>query len=271
MRQAGAGALGHAQDGRAGARVGPHFGIAGLDPQAFEAGIRASNARQATDDLKLKEIVEPVLAAGVLMVPSMQVPFIIRDGRLRIESASFDTDRVRVAIAGGYDLLADQADLRAVMMPINTRPISGRPDIRVDLNGSPDILARTVDVAGFQSWLSMRAIDRETRRLDQLERGVTSTPEPYALWDETLPKIDPLAPSEVRVPARDPRRKSAVPKAAPPRPPVASQPPVTRSPPANSHTGNAQVQPLPPPIDIKPAPGMLQKPRPAPSPASRTF
>ena len=245
--------------------------IAGLDPQAFEAGIRAGGAGQATDDLKLKEIVAPMLAAGGLTVPSMQIPFIIRDGRLRIESASFDTDRVRVAIAGGYDLLADQADLRAVMTPINTRPISGRPDIRVDLNGSPDALARTVDVAGFQSWLSMRAIDRETRRLDQLERGVTSTPEPDVLWDETLPKVDPLGPSDVRVPVRDPRRKSPVPKAAAPRPPVAPQPHVVRNPPSDPHPGSAQAQPLPPPINIKPAPGVLQKSRPAPPPAPRTF
>lgn len=246
--------------------------IAGLDPRAFEVGIRASDTGQANDDLKLKEIVAPVLAEGGLTVPSMQVPFIIRDGRLRIESASFDTERVRVAIAGGYDLLADQADLRAVMTPINTRQISGRPDIRVDLNGSPDALARTVDVAGFQSWLSMRAIDRETRRLDQLERGVTSSPEPDELWDETLPKADPLAPSEVRVPVRDPRRKSPAPKAVQPRPPVVTPPPVARTSPPDSHTGNARVQPLPPPIDIKPAPGMLQRARPAaPPPASRTF
>jgi large subunit ribosomal protein L24 len=31
----------------------------------------------------------------------------------------------------------------------------------VDLNGSPDRLARTVDVAALSSWLGLRAIDRE--------------------------------------------------------------------------------------------------------------
>ena len=245
--------------------------IAGLDTRAFEVGIRASDGGQATDDLKLKEIVEPVLAAGALTVPSAQVPFTIKDGRLRIEAATLESERARVAIAGGYDLLADQADLRAVMSPINTRPISGRPEIRVDLNGSPDGLAHTVDVAALSSWLAMRAIDRETRRLDQLERGASAGPESDDLWDEVLPKADPLPPSEVKMPNRDPRRKNSGAKTVPPRAPAMPQAAVPQSPPPDPPTGNVRVQPLPPPIDIRPAPGVLQRPRSVPPPASRTF
>lgn len=248
--------------------------IAGLDTRAFEAGIRASDGGQATDDLKLKEIVEPVLAAGVLAVPSAQIPFTVKDGRLRIEAATLESERARVAIAGGYDLLADQADLRAVMSPINTRPITGRPEIRVDLNGSPDGLAHTVDVAALSSWLAMRAIDRETRRLDQLERGVSPGPESDNLWDEVLPKGDPLPPAEVKMPNRDPRRKNSGAKIIQPRPSVVPQAAAPQSPPSDPPTGNVRVQPLPPPINIKPAPGVLQAPRPrsaAPPPASRTF
>jgi large subunit ribosomal protein L24 len=247
--------------------------IAGLDTRAFEAGIRASDGGQATDDLKLKEIVEPVLAAGALKVPSVQIPFTIKDGRLRVEAAIFESDRARVAIAGGYDLLADQADLRAVMSPIKTRPISGRPEIRVDLNGSPDGLAHAVDVAALSSWLAMRAIDRETRRLDQLERGVSAEPEADNLWDDVLPKGDPLPPSEVKMPTRDPRRKSPGPKTVPPRLPAMPQAAVPQSPPPDAPTGNVRVQPLPPPINIKPAPGVIQTPRSrsAAPPVSRTF
>lgn len=248
--------------------------IAGLDARAFEVALRAGNEGQPTDDLRLKEIVAPVLAAGTLIVPSAQIPFTIRDGRLRIEAATLDSERVRVAIAGGYDLPADQADLRAIMSPINTRPINGRPEIRIDLNGSPDGLAQTLDVASLSSWLALRAIDRETRRLDQIERGASPAPESDELWDEVLPKADPIPPSEVKMPNRDPRRKNSGAKTAPPRAPAAPPPPVAQSAPPDVPTGNVQVQPLPPPINIKPAPGMIQTPRPrsaAPPPASRTF
>ena len=39
-----------------------------LDPRAFEIAIRASDSGQATDDARLRQIVEPVLAAGALPV-----------------------------------------------------------------------------------------------------------------------------------------------------------------------------------------------------------
>ena len=64
--------------------------IAGLDPRAFEVAIRASDSGQATDDVKLKQIVEPVLSAGVLSVGSAQIPFNIRDGRLRVGATTLD-------------------------------------------------------------------------------------------------------------------------------------------------------------------------------------
>ncbi len=246
--------------------------IAGLDTRAFEVAIRASDGGQATDDLKLKEIVEPVLTAGALTVPSAQIPFTIKDGRLRVETVTLESDRARVVVAGGYDLFADQADVRAVMSPINTKPINGRPEIRVDLNGSPDGLAHTVDVAALSSWLAMRAIDRETRRLDQLERGAAPGSESDELWEEVLPRADPIPPSEVKMPNRDPRRKNSGAKTVRPLAPVS--PPVAQNPPPDPPTGNVQVQPLPPPINIKPAPGAVQVPRPrsaAPPPAFRTF
>jgi len=243
--------------------------IAGLDPRAFEAAMRASDGGQATDDLRLRDVIEPVLAAGVLTVPSAQIPFSIKDGRLRIETATLEAKRARVAIAGGYDLLADQADLRAIISPVTTRPLNGRPEIRIDLNGPPDRLVRAVDVAALSSWLGLRAIDRETRRLDQLERGVTPSPEADELWEEELPSVTPIPPSQVKVPARDPRRKAPAPKTPAPRPPVAANPPPAPAPsvssPPSSSSGSSAVQPLPPPIDIKPAPGAmrLQKQRPA--------
>lgn len=249
--------------------------IAGLDPRAFEVGVRASDSGQATDDIKLKDIVEPVLAVGTLSVPSAQIPFTIKDGRLRVETATLEAERARVAISGGYDLFADQADIRAVMSPVTTRPITGRPEIRLDLNGSPDGLARAVDVAALSSWLAMRAIDRETRRLDQLERGVTPPQESDDLWEEELPQVEPIPPSQVKIPSRDPRRKAPAPaaKPTPPRAPAASQAPVQQAPPPAPPAGNTLVQPLPPPIDIRPAPGVMrmQKPRPVAPPATGTF
>jgi large subunit ribosomal protein L24 len=243
--------------------------IAGLDPRAFDAAIRASDDGQATDDIKLRQIVEPVLSAGALSVASAQIPFNIRDGRIRVGATTLDADGARVILSGGYDISADQADIRAVIASTAAGSATSRPEIQLFAVGSPDALDRTVDVASLSSWLAVRAIDRETRRLDSLERGDSppplpasvpppaapqpATPPPSAVAPQALPLGQPL--SEIPVPGRDPRRPAPKPRVSAPRPPVAP-------PGANAPVVSQQVAPLPPPIEVRPAPGAVKPPKP---------
>jgi uncharacterized protein involved in outer membrane biogenesis len=243
--------------------------ISGLDPRAFEVAVRTNDSGQAKDDARLKQIVEPALSAGALSIPSAQIPFTIRDGRLRVGATTLDANGVRATISGGYDIPADQADIRAALILTMT---AGRPEIQLFAVGTPDALNRSVDVTALSSWLAVRAIDYETRRLDAIERGEPPPPMPAPI---SLPPVDGQGPLEatppseplmqVPLPGRDPRRPPAKPKATAPRPPAA--PPVVNAPPAPppaaTVTGQQQVAPLPPPIDVKPAPGAA-KPRPRP-------
>ena len=103
--------------------------IAGLDPRAFEVAVRASDSGQAKDDARLKQIVEPALSAGALSVGSAQIPFIIRDGRLRVGATTLDANGVRAIVSGGYDIPADQADIRAALALTMVGPATGRPEI----------------------------------------------------------------------------------------------------------------------------------------------
>jgi AsmA-like C-terminal region/AsmA family len=241
--------------------------VAGLDPRAFDAAIRGSDNGQATDDVRLRQIVEPVLSSGALSVASAQIPFNIRDGRLRIGATTLDAEGARVIVSGGYDIPADQADVRAVLSSTATGSSTSRPEIQLFAAGSPDALDRTVDVAALSSWLAVRAIDRETRRLDSIERGEppppvlpASTPPPAASPDPT-PSENPL--SEAPLPGRDPRRLAPKPRITVPRPVAPANPPPAQNAPVVSQ----QAAPLPPPIEVRPAPGAAvrpPKPRPAP-------
>jgi AsmA-like C-terminal region/AsmA family len=263
--------------------------VAGLDPRAFEVAIRASDNGQATDDTRLRQIVEPALSAGALSVASAQIPFTIRDGRMRIGATTLDAPGVRAVVSGGYDIPADQADIRAALALTMALPATGRPEIQLFAVGTPDALSRTVDVAALSSWLAVRAIDHETRRLDAIERGEPPPPppapvslpppedtQPSAVLPDAGPPGEPL--SQVPLPGRDPRRLAPKAKAIAPRspaaPPIVNAPgsvapsPVAPSPVAPSPHApvvSQQVAPLPPPIDVKPAPGAVKpKPRPAP-------
>jgi hypothetical protein len=208
--------------------------IAGLDPRAFDTAIRASDSGQPTDDIRLRRIVEPVLSAGALSVKSAQIPFDIRDGRLRVGATALDADGAHAIISGGYDIPADQAEIRAVLA--STAAALSRPEIQLFAVGSPDGLYRTIDVAALSSWLAVRAIDRETRRLDSIERGEP----PSSIGQPSAPDAPPS----------DKPRRPRSPAATPgPGEPVASQ----------------QVAPLPPPIEVRPVPAATPRP-PKPKP-----
>jgi len=229
--------------------------VAGLDPRAFYAAIRASDNGQATDDIRLRQIVEPALWAGALQVGSAQVPFNIRDGRIRVGATTLDGEGARAIVSGGYDIPADQADIRVVFASTLVGSATSRPEIQMLAVGPPDALDRTVDVAALSSWLAVRAIDRETRRLDSIERGdpppalPASVPLPGTAPDAELPSL-----SDVPTSSHGPLRLPLKPRIGVPRPPAA---------PPNAPVVSQQVAPLPPPIEVRPPPGVARpKPRP---------
>jgi large subunit ribosomal protein L24 len=241
--------------------------IAGLDPRAFEVAIRASDNGQATDDIKLRQIVEAALSAGALSVASAQIPFTIKEGRLRVGATALDAEGARAIVSGGYDMSADQTDIRTALASTTIGSATGRPEIQIFAVGSPDALDRAVDVAALSSWLAVRAIDRETRRLDSIERGEVPPPAlpasipPPAMAQppaEAPPavKLPDLPISEVPIPGRDPRRTA-------PKPRVSAPPPVVPLP-SHAPVVSQQLAPLPPPIEIRPAPGPVAKPKPRP-------
>jgi AsmA-like C-terminal region len=238
--------------------------VTGLDPRAFDVAIRASDNGQATDDTRLRQIVEPVLSAGALSVAAAQIPFSIRDGRIRIGATTLDAEGARAIVSGGYDIPADQADIRATLASTAGGMAKSRPEIQIFAVGSPDALDRTVDIAALSSWLAVRAIDRETRRLDSIERGdppstVPASIPPAPIAPPTVPVPDtglPALPlSDVPIPGGDPRRGPQKSKVIIPR--TSALPPVLNPPVASQ-----EVAPLPPPIEVRPVPGGVRpKPR----------
>jgi large subunit ribosomal protein L24 len=248
--------------------------IAGLGPQAFEAAIRAGDAGQPVDDGALGRIVEPLLAAGVLPVAAAQIPFSVKEGRLRVASTTLESPGLRAVVSGGYDIPADQADIRANLVSTAAAATALRPEIQIDWLGSPEALHRTVDVAALSSWLAVRRIDRETRKLESLEREATPPVIPAAIPPAIAPQPVAPAPAEGQSPSaavtpeiapdlpsaaapdRSPR-STPKPKTAAPRPqplPELSRAPAERE----------QAAPLPPPIEVRPAPGDARQQRPRP-------
>jgi hypothetical protein len=225
--------------------------LAGVDPRAFDVAIRASDSGQPTDEARLRSLLEPALAAGALQIPSAQIPFTVRDGRLRVGATTLEAAGARATISGGYDIPADQVDIRTSLAATNGP--SGLPEVQLFLYGTPDALNRSLDVTALSSWLAVRTIDRETRRLDSIERGEPLPADPALVPPSTASLPSGATPDAAdQSPLEVPRRPPPKPRLVVPRPP---------SPPAVSQ----QAAPLPPPIDVRPAPGaaaLAPKPRP---------
>ena len=91
------------------------------------------------DDAKLAAAVGPALAAGSLNVAQAEIPFAIRDGQVRVSNTTLTGEGARLNLSGGYDIAADQIDVRAALSATATDAAAiGRPEILLLLFGSPD-------------------------------------------------------------------------------------------------------------------------------------
>src|SRR5581483_12432256 len=200
-----------------------------------------SDLNQVPDETRLRQVVDSALSAAGFPVASAEFPVIIRDGRLRVDGTTLETKGARAIVSGGYDIPADQADIRASLASTVIGSATSHPEIQLFAAGPPDTMNRAVDVTALSSWLAVRKIDRETRRLDAIERGEPPPVEPplpppatAALPLPTAPEIVPPSPRvDVPLPGRDPRRLPPKAAIAPPRPPAPNlAPPPTARPPA---------------------------------------
>ncbi|RIK98505.1 MAG: hypothetical protein DCC74_04365 [Proteobacteria bacterium] len=221
--------------------------IGGLDPRAFDVALAAGEGKQSVAEEALKAEVAPALAAGALAVGNAEMAFNIKDGRLRAGPATLNGEGAQAIVSGGYDIAADQFDMRATLTSTRHGAASSHPDLTLFVHGTPDRPQVMTDVSSLASWLALRTIERETQRLDAIERGDATA---------RAARPDTVAPSASPPPA------PPVPP-SPPRPaPEARPPSITPSVPASRPAATAPqapvvppVAPLPPPVEVRPAPG----------------
>ena len=138
--------------------------ISGLNPHVFEVAIktercRAGGRRYAASATRRSRVVggrDCRSRRREFPSPSTTVGCALLRPRLMPAASS--------TVSGGYDIPADQADIRAACRFGRERPRCYHPEIQLFAAGSPDKLSRTIDVSALSSWLAVRAIDRETRR-----------------------------------------------------------------------------------------------------------
>ena len=249
--------------------------VVGLEPKAFDTVIRAVDRGVAIDAAKVRDMMDAALQSGRLSVPRVDGAFSVTGGQARWGNVLGRGEGADIAISGVVDLADWALDARLTLSGTAAAagdPTGGRPDVFLGLKGPVAAPSRTLDVAAFTGWLTLRAVERQSKRLEVLEsdrREAAVEPSPSAtstVPPATLPVLpDPLVPPvEGGQSAPDPRADPAARPRVPPATP-SSGAAKRATPPSGAPTEAAP--PLPPPIEIRPQPaprtqsGETTKPR----------
>jgi large subunit ribosomal protein L24 len=202
-----------------------------LDPAAFDAVIRAVDQGLPIDAIKVRDRMDGALASGGLPVTLAEGAIAIDAGQARLSNPVVRAQRGDLAVSGSVNLAEAAIDARLTLFGSGGAgaPADTRPEIGIALKGPIDTPKRTIDVAALTSWLALRAVEQQSKKLDVLEgRAPVPPPVPAAVNSTSAPKpksaapaaegLQPLpAPIDIR-PAPTPR----VPRAPRPQPGAAA-------------------------------------------------
>jgi hypothetical protein len=194
-----------------------------LDPAAFDAVTRAVDQGLPIDGARIRDRADAALTRGGLGIALAEGAITISDGQVRLNNPTVRAQRADLTAGGTVNLAEGALDARLTLFGAGAgAPTDTRPEIGIVLKGPIETPKRTVDVAALASWLALRAVEQQSKKLDVLEgRAPASSAQPAAVKTNA----DPAAPK--------------LPSPAKPKPPAPAA---------------EGVQPLPPPIDIRPAP-----------------
>ena len=175
--------------------------IARLDPAAFDAIIRNVDQGLPIDAGRIRDRMELALGNGGLNVPLAEGEIAVAAGQARLSNAIVRAERADLTVDAGLDLAAGKLDAKLTLMgPEGAGGAThGRPEIGIMLKGPIGGPTRTLDVAVLSSWLALRAVEQQAKRLDALEAARSNAVDPPAAPVVTPPTA-PAAPEPPAAP-----------------------------------------------------------------------
>lgn len=136
-----------------------------LDPTAVDRIEPQVEAGLALDAGRVAAALNKELAAADFHLPQALAGFTISGGVLRTGALEAQSDGVRLGGGASVDLRRRTLDADLTLQP--ARP--GAPQIGVALDGPISSPSRRIDATAFTGWLSVRAVERETARIEAME------------------------------------------------------------------------------------------------------
>ncbi|MEP9350981.1 AsmA-like C-terminal region-containing protein [Xanthobacter sp. KR7-225] len=249
-------------------------GLDGADPGALAAVLAETESLQPPpDERRVGALLERALGRGPLALPAVETTLAVLNGTARTSPVRASVPGVALTLDGSLDLA--RLTMEAQIGFEGAEVAGGVPGAQITWRGPMTNPQRRVSASALTSVIALRAIERETRRLEQERAGpapVPAAPTAPATPQSAAPAT--LAPLPATVPAR-PASVPAAPAApavarpAPAVPPAPATAPV-QSAPAVSRPAPAAPQPIAPaPVTAPPvAPPVQQAPASRPVPVA---
>lgn len=271
----------------------PRTTVAGVHPAALARATRAAEIAQdlgrPLDDAGFAAVLTRELARPVDLT-AVDIPLTLSGSRLRAGEAAFAMAGGRVTWSGGLDLAAGELAAGVRIAPEPPPRTDAVPLIALRFDGPLGATAGRLDADDVSGWLGLRLVEREALRIemiesDRLERArqrafsrlpfrpieeavpeppapaaAAAEPEPAAAVDEPRIEMPETPPDSTPLPLRRPAEPRPVPRPLGLAPPSADLPSMVRRALDGQRPTPGEpmsiLPPLPPPVEIGPAPGM---------------
>ena len=126
----------------------------------------------AINSTRIVDIVNAALDAGRLRLPFAAAPITIADGRAQLADLAAPAQSADVTASAALTLADNQVDMRIALTgpQRSNAPAGERPSLAVAVKGPLAAARRTADVTALVGWLTSRAVEQETKRLNDAER-----------------------------------------------------------------------------------------------------
>jgi large subunit ribosomal protein L24 len=172
-----------------------------LDTRVFDVITRAVDRGLVVDNGRISDLAGKSLTNGQFTLKHAEFPFQVASGQLGLADVSVESKEAGLSVTGMLDLTNGSLDTKLTLSGAND-PGGSRPKIFVSLKGPVTAPSRNVDVSALSGWLTLRAVENQTKRLRAIE-NVPSQPQGRGLPKTKQAPALP-APIDVR-PAPTPR------------------------------------------------------------------
>jgi large subunit ribosomal protein L24 len=234
-----------------------------LDPGVFDAVIRAVDGGLPVDAPRVRAWLDKALAARALPVDLAEGTITLTAGQARLSNIVVHTPAAELTAGGSINLADGGLDARLTLAGLaGIGDIAqAPPKIVIALKGPVANPQRTIDVAALSSWLALRSVEQQSKKLEVLEGRAAATD---ARSDDKPARVAPTTPAPAATVAVPPA--SAPPHAVLPTPRPAPKPPAAK-PPAEVAAPVVRAdpeRPKPAPRPAPPSPPPQARPAPAP-------